>query len=117
MRGRTLSNAFIILDEAKNTTREQMKMFQTRIGFDSQAVITGDITQMDMPVPKQSGLLEARQLIHSLEGIAFCPFTQADVLRHPLVWKIITAYEKKQDSGAIASEPHATISKIIKKSA
>jgi phosphate starvation-inducible PhoH-like protein len=117
MRGRTLSNAFIILDEAQNTTREQMKMFLTRIGFDSQAVITGDITQMDLPVPKLSGLLEARDLLHSLEGIAFCPFTQADVVRHPLVQKIITAYEEKQESGAIASESHATISKIIKKSA
>ena len=97
MRGRTLSNAFIILDEAQNTTREQMKMFLTRIGFDSQAVITGDITQVDLPVPKQSGLLEAGKILQSLEGIAFCPFTQADVVRHPLVQKIISAYEKKQD--------------------
>ena len=112
-----LSNAFIILDEARNTTREQMKMFLTRIGFDFQTVITGDITQVDLPVPKQSGLLEARQFLHFLEGIALCPFTQDDVVRHPLVQKIITAYEKKQESGAIASEPHATISKIIKKTA
>lgn len=97
MRGRTLSNAFIILDEAQNTTREQMKMFLTRIGFDSQAVITGDITQVDLPIPRMSGLLEARNILQALDGIAFCPFTQADVVRHPLVQKIITAYEAKQD--------------------
>jgi phosphate starvation-inducible PhoH-like protein len=103
MRGRTLSNAFIILDEAQNTTREQMKMFLTRIGFDSQAVITGDITQVDLPIPKQSGLLEARKILHSLEGIAFCSFTQVDVVRHPLVQKIITAYEMKQDNDVAAA--------------
>jgi phosphate starvation-inducible PhoH-like protein len=94
MRGRTLSNAFIILDEAQNTTREQMKMFLTRIGFDSRAVITGDITQVDLPVKKQSGLLEARNILKRIDGIAFCSFTKADVVRHPLVQKIIQAYEK-----------------------
>ncbi len=104
MRGRTLSNAFIILDEAQNTTREQMKMFLTRIGFDSQAVITGDVTQVDLPVPKQSGLLEARNILQSLEGIAFCPFSQADVVRHPLVQKIITAYEKRPDGDGTTSQ-------------
>ncbi|MDO8946465.1 MAG: PhoH family protein [Desulfocapsaceae bacterium] len=109
MRGRTLSNAFIILDEAQNTTREQMKMFLTRIGFDSQAVITGDITQVDLPVPKQSGLLEARKVLDTIEGIAFCPFTQADVVRHPLVQKIITAYEGKPESKVTTDDPHSTI--------
>ena len=95
MRGRTLSNAFIILDEAQNTTREQMKMFLTRIGFDSLAVITGDSTQVDLPTPKQSGLLEAKELLHSIEGIRFCSFSAEDVVRHPLVQKIIQAYENK----------------------
>jgi phosphate starvation-inducible protein PhoH and related proteins len=95
MRGRTLSNAFIILDEAQNTTREQMKMFLTRIGFDSLAVITGDSTQVDLPVPKQSGLLEAKELLNRIEGIKFCSFSREDVVRHPLVQKIIQAYENK----------------------
>jgi len=111
MRGRTLSNAFIILDEAQNTTREQMKMFLTRIGFDSQAVITGDITQVDLPVPKQSGLLEARKVRHAIEGIAFSPFTQFDVVRHPLFQKIITAYEMKPESNVATDNPHSTIIK------
>lgn len=95
MRGRTLSNAFIILDEAQNTTREQMKMFLTRIGFDSRAVITGDITQIDLPDRKQSGLLEARRLLSGISGIQFCNFVKSDVVRHPLVQKIIDAYEKQ----------------------
>lgn len=93
MRGRTLSNAFIILDEAQNTTREQMKMFLTRIGFDSRAVITGDSTQIDLPVKTQSGLVQAKKLLSSIEGIGFCHFTQQDVVRHPLVQQIINAYE------------------------
>ncbi|MGB5233450.1 MAG: PhoH family protein [Desulfoprunum sp.] len=93
MRGRTLSNAFIILDEAQNTTREQMKMFLTRIGFDSRAVITGDSTQVDLPIKKHSGLLEARHILKQVEGIAFCSFSKIDVVRHPLVQKIIQAYE------------------------
>jgi phosphate starvation-inducible PhoH-like protein len=96
MRGRTLSNAFIILDEAQNTTREQMKMFLTRIGFDSLAVITGDSTQVDLPIPKHSGLLEAKQLLRGIEGIQFCRFAKEDVVRHPLVQKIIQAYEDKK---------------------
>ena len=93
MRGRTLSNAFIILDEAQNTTKEQMKMFLTRIGFDSRAVITGDSTQIDLPVKTQSGLLQAKKLLSKIEGIGFCTFTQQDVVRHPLVQQIINAYE------------------------
>ncbi len=93
MRGRTLGNAFIILDEAQNTTREQMKMFLTRIGFDSQAVITGDSTQVDLPVKKQSGLLDAKNKLSHIDDIGFCTFSQLDVVRHPLVQKIIQAYE------------------------
>jgi len=94
MRGRTLSNAFIILDEAQNTTKEQMKMFLTRIGFDSRAVITGDSTQIDLPVKSQSGLLQAKKILSDIEGIEFCKFTKQDVVRHPLVQQIINAYEK-----------------------
>jgi phosphate starvation-inducible PhoH-like protein len=95
MRGRTLSKAFIILDEAQNTTKEQMKMFLTRIGFDSQAVITGDATQIDLPGKNQSGLLQARKILQKVDGIGFCSFTREDVVRHPLVQKIIQAYEKQ----------------------
>lgn len=94
MRGRTLNDAFIILDEAQNTTREQMKMFLTRIGFDSSAVITGDITQVDLPRAEQSGLRHAKQLLNDIEGLQFCNFSKQDVVRHPLVQKIIAAYEK-----------------------
>lgn len=94
MRGRTLSNAFIILDEAQNTTQEQMKMFLTRIGFDSYAVITGDVTQIDLPTPKSSGLVQAKKILSRVDGIEFCSFTKVDVVRHPLVQKIIHAYEK-----------------------
>ncbi len=96
MRGRTLSNAFIILDEAQNTTREQMKMFLTRIGFDSRAVVTGDTTQVDLPVHQRSGLIQAEALLQNIPGIGFCRFTKADVVRHPLVQKIIHAYEIHQ---------------------
>ncbi len=95
MRGRTLNNAFVILDEAQNTTREQMKMFLTRIGFDSRAVVTGDITQIDLPGRGQSGLIEAERILADINGIAFCRFSQSDVVRHPLVQKIIHAYEHK----------------------
>ena len=95
MRGRTLNNAFIILDEAQNTTREQMKMFLTRIGFDSRAVITGDVTQIDLPGHARSGLIEAERILAGIKGISFCWFDKTDVVRHPLVQKIIHAYEKK----------------------
>lgn len=94
MRGRTLDNAFIILDEAQNTTPEQMKMFLTRIGFGSRAVITGDITQIDLPDGKKSGLKTAQKVLKNIEDIAFCILTDKDVVRHPLVQKIIKAYEK-----------------------
>jgi phosphate starvation-inducible PhoH-like protein len=94
MRGRTLNNAFIILDEAQNTTREQMKMFLTRIGFDSQAVVTGDITQIDLPGSTHSGLVEAQHLLRDIQGIHFSHFSKSDVVRHPLVQEIIRAYEE-----------------------
>lgn len=94
MRGRTLDNAFIILDEAQNTTPEQMKMFLTRIGFGSHAVITGDITQIDLPGDKRSGLKEAVKVLKNIEGIKFCTLTEKDVVRHPLVQEIIKAYAK-----------------------
>lgn len=94
MRGRTLDNAFIILDEAQNTTPEQMKMFLTRIGFGSQAIVTGDVTQVDLPDGKKSGLKEAQRILQGIDQIAFCTLTEKDVVRHPLVQKIIKAYEK-----------------------
>ncbi len=94
MRGRTLNDSFVILDEAQNTTSEQMKMFLTRLGFDSKAVITGDTTQIDLPPEKTSGLVEASQVLAGVEGIGFMRFTEADVVRHPLVQSIIRAYER-----------------------
>lgn len=98
MRGRTLDNAFIILDEAQNTTPEQMKMFLTRIGFGSKAVITGDITQIDLPRGTHSGLIQAQHVLAGVRGIAFTYFTAADVVRHPLVARIVEAYEKDAES-------------------
>ena len=95
MRGRTLNDAFIIMDEAQNTTTEQMKMFLTRLGNNSKAVITGDITQIDLPNPKKSGLVEAINLLEGVEGIKFCHFEDVDVVRHNLVQRIIRAYEGK----------------------
>ena len=94
MRGRTLNDAFVILDEAQNTTSEQMKMFLTRLGFDSKAVVTGDITQIDLPAEKRSGLVEAAEVLRGVEGIGFMRFTELDVVRHPLVQSIIRAYER-----------------------
>jgi len=95
MRGRTLNDSFVILDEAQNTTGEQMKMFLTRLGFESKAVVTGDVTQIDLPDRRRSGLTEAEALLRDVEGIDFCYFTDVDVVRHPLVAKIIRAYERK----------------------
>jgi phosphate starvation-inducible PhoH-like protein len=94
MRGRTLDDAFIILDEAQNTTREQMKMFLTRIGFHSKAVVTGDITQIDLPPDRRSGLSEAAKLLSGVEGVASVRLTERDVVRNPLVQRIIRAYEE-----------------------
>ena len=96
MRGRTLNDSFVILDEAQNTTSEQMMMFLTRLGFGSKAVITGDVTQIDLPPGAPSGLVEARDLLKGVEGIAFIHFTERDVVRHPLVQDIIRAYESRR---------------------
>ena len=96
MRGRTLDDSFIILDEAQNTSREQMKMFLTRLGFGSKIVITGDVTQIDLPADKASGLKEAMRILNGVEDIAICQLTGADVVRHALVQKIIEAYEKNE---------------------
>ncbi len=93
MRGRTLNDSFVILDEAQNTTTEQMKMFLTRLGFNSKAVITGDVTQVDLPEGRKSGLSDAVHLLGSVEGIRFCQFTDVDVVRHALVAKIVRAYD------------------------
>jgi phosphate starvation-inducible PhoH-like protein len=93
MRGRTLNDAFVILDEAQNTTTEQMKMFLTRLGFGSKAVVTGDLTQIDLPSGKASGMAEAREVLANVDGIRFCEFTDRDVVRHPLVQVVVRAYE------------------------
>jgi len=100
MRGRTLNDSFIILDEAQNTTPEQMKMFLTRLGFNSKTVITGDVTQIDLEPSRRSGLVDAAMILRGIEGLGFVHFTDKDVVRHPLVQQIILAYEKaKEDSG------------------
>ncbi|HEY1103527.1 MAG TPA: PhoH family protein, partial [Burkholderiaceae bacterium] len=93
MRGRTLNHAFVILDEAQNTTPEQMKMFLTRIGFGSKAVVTGDVSQIDLPKDQLSGLIDAERVLKRVNGIAICRFTSADVVRHPLVARIVDAYD------------------------
>ena len=92
MRGRTLNDAFIIMDEAQNTTIEQMKMFLTRMGNNSKSVITGDITQIDLPNPRKSGLVDAINVLEGVEGIQFCHFEESDVVRHMLVQRIVRAY-------------------------
>jgi phosphate starvation-inducible PhoH-like protein len=96
MRGRTLNNAFIILDEAQNTTPEQMKMFLTRIGFGAKAVITGDVSQIDLPKGSPSGLVDAERVLRRVPGIAMTHFTSKDVVRHPLVARIVDAYDKQR---------------------
>jgi phosphate starvation-inducible PhoH-like protein len=105
MRGRTLNDAFIILDEAQNTTSEQMKMFLTRLGFNSKAVITGDITQVDLPPGKVSGLIEVRSILTDVKGIVFVYLGQEDVVRHELVQQIIRAYEQRQISPLSSGDP------------
>ncbi|MDX8407251.1 MAG: PhoH family protein, partial [Mariprofundaceae bacterium] len=97
MRGRTLNDAFVILDEAQNTTREQMKMFLTRLGFGSTMVVTGDITQVDLPRHQQSGLLHALQVLEHVKDIALCRLTAGDVVRHRLVESIVNAYEDQPE--------------------
>jgi phosphate starvation-inducible PhoH-like protein len=116
MRGRTLNDSFVILDEAQNATTEQMKMFLTRLGFSSKAVITGDVTQTDLPEGKTSGLIEATDILHGIQGIRFIYFSREDVVRHPLVQEIIDAYDKmesqkktakrKSDSPVTVADPH-----------
>jgi phosphate starvation-inducible PhoH-like protein len=118
MRGRTLSDAFIIMDEAQNTTTEQMKMFVTRLGNNSKAVITGDLTQTDLPNPKKSGLLEALNVLNGVEGIRFCHFEDVDVVRHHLVQRIVRAYDtygrsQQQLPLAIDGEPALSQSQPI----
>lgn len=118
MRGRTLDNAYVILDEAQNTSNEQMKMFLTRLGYGSKAIITGDITQIDLPRGKKSGLIHARRVLAGVDGIGFAQFTTKDVVRHPLVQKIIDAYAKADEAAEKApdkmteetkEEEHATL--------
>jgi phosphate starvation-inducible PhoH-like protein len=102
MRGRTLNDSFIILDEAQNTTSEQMKMFVTRLGFNSKAVITGDVTQIDLPNVRRSGLVEAADILKNVEGVSFNYFSEEDVVRHHLVQRIIRAYDEKSRSQQLA---------------
>jgi phosphate starvation-inducible PhoH-like protein len=104
MRGRTLNNAFVILDEAQNTTPEQMKMFLTRIGFGSRAVVTGDVSQIDLPKTQLSGLVDAERVLKRVQGIAMCRFTSADVVRHPLVARIVDAYDAPARARSRAKE-------------
>ena len=105
MRGRTLNNSFIILDESQNTTTAQMKMFLTRIGFGSTAVITGDATQIDLPKGERSGLIQAAQILKDIDGISFSHFNSKDVVRHRLVQKIVEAYDQ-HDLKSVTSLPH-----------
>lgn len=105
MRGRTLNSSFVILDEGQNTTVEQMKMFLTRLGYDSKAVVTGDITQIDLPTSRESGLVNVRRVLQNIEGIEFIQFDQKDVVRHELVQKIIRAYESADAKGTQVELP------------
>jgi phosphate starvation-inducible protein PhoH and related proteins len=105
MRGRTLNDAFVILDEAQNTTIEQMKMFLTRLGFGSTAVVTGDLTQIDLPKHMKSGLRDAIDVLHDVEGVSFTFFEARDVVRHPLVAKIVRAYDRQADAASSANAP------------
>ena len=105
MRGRTLNDAFVIRDEAQNTTNEQMKMFLTRLGLESRAVVTGDVTQIDLPMDRRSGLVEALEVLRGVEGIGFMQFSDSDVVRHPLVQSIIRAYERHGAGRSDARSP------------
>lgn len=108
MRGRTLNHAFVILDEAQNTTPEQMKMFLTRIGFGSKAVITGDVTQIDLPRGQKSGLIQAQHVLRQVQGLGFTYFTSQDVVRHPLVARIVDAYERFENPEKAAAHQAST---------
>ena len=105
MRGRTLNDSFVILDEAQNTTAEQMKMLLTRIGYNTKVVVTGDVTQIDLPSGKMSGLVEAEKIISGVEGIVFVHFNDRDVVRHPLVQRIVRAYEAYSADGSARQQP------------
>jgi phosphate starvation-inducible protein PhoH and related proteins len=104
MRGRTLAEAFVILDEAQNTTTAQMRMVLTRLGENSRMVVTGDVTQIDLPAGQRSGLIEAEQVLAGVEGVAICHFGDADVVRHPLVQRLVQAYARR-DAGSLAAPP------------
>jgi phosphate starvation-inducible PhoH-like protein len=114
MRGRTLNHAFVILDEAQNTTVEQMKMFLTRIGFGSKAVVTGDVTQIDLQKHQKSGLVDAMHVLRNVRGIAFSQFSSADVVRHPLVARIVDAYENAQEASAEIAPLLQTVKPAVK---
>jgi phosphate starvation-inducible PhoH-like protein len=111
MRGRTLNDSFVILDEAQNTTEDQMKMFLTRLGYDSRAVVTGDVTQTDLPTGTKSGLRDAWTLLRNIEGIDFCEFTDADVVRHLLVQQIVKAYDGR-DAVRARSNAESSVRKM-----
>ena len=118
MRGRTLNNAFVILDEAQNTTPEQMKMFLTRIGFGAKAVVTGDVSQIDLPKTQLSGLIDAERVLRRVKGIAICRLTSADVVRHPLVARIVDAYDaparaRGDDDSAATPAPRARAARRV----
>jgi phosphate starvation-inducible PhoH-like protein len=115
MRGRTLNHAFVILDEAQNTTVEQMKMFLTRIGFGSKAVVTGDVTQVDLQKTQRSGLVDAMHVLKDVRGIAFTQFSSADVVRHPLVARIVDAYDKANSMQELAALPKPAAVKHVRK--
>ena len=115
MRGRTLNHAFVILDEAQNTTVEQMKMFLTRIGFGSKAVVTGDVTQVDLHKTQRSGLVDAMHVLKDVRGIAFTQFSSADVVRHPLVGRIVDAYEKSNAVQEMGALPPSTTTRNARK--
>jgi len=120
MRGRTLNHAFVILDEAQNTTVEQMKMFLTRIGFGSKAVVTGDVTQVDLHKTQRSGLVDAMHVLKDVRGIAFTQFSSADVVRHPMVARIVDAYEKAasmQELGALPGNLTKPVTRNVRKKA
>jgi phosphate starvation-inducible PhoH-like protein len=115
MRGRTLNDSFVILDEAQNTTPEQMKMFLTRLGAESKAVVTGDVTQIDLPENRRSGLMDAEGLFKEIPGISFCYFTEVDIVRHPLVQAIVRAYDRRaaaQAAAAAAAVPKAPVDPV-----
>jgi phosphate starvation-inducible PhoH-like protein len=118
MRGRTLNDSFVILDEAQNTTSEQMKMFVTRLGFNSKAVITGDVTQIDLPNARRSGLLEAMDILKSVDGLAFVRFDETDVVRHHLVQRIVRAYDehktRAEQQMLLLAEPRTADAAAIK---